>query len=150
MGQRKRPEHLAQKDPFMSTVKLMEKRLCRQAKEMAASIQNRVLGLPCGDTIFGKTCLIVGYGNIAKELAPRQVPLHRQSSTPVSCNACKHCLATNKLHRREASECLRVDMHKLSGLSPTATAENPFSQVGRQGCARHYLELFRSCIFYSK
>lgn len=43
----------------------------RQAKEMASSIQNRVLGLPIGDTIFGKTCLIVGYGNIAKELAPR-------------------------------------------------------------------------------
>lgn len=38
---------------------------------MAASVANRVLGLPIGDTIFGKNCLIVGYGNIAKEVAPR-------------------------------------------------------------------------------
>lgn len=38
---------------------------------MASSLQNRVLGLPIGETIYGKTCLIVGYGNIAKELAPR-------------------------------------------------------------------------------
>ena len=43
----------------------------RQAKELATSVQNRALGVPIGDTLHGKTCLMVGFGNIAKELAPR-------------------------------------------------------------------------------
>ena len=55
---------------------------------MAASLDKRVLGLPIGETIFGKTCLIVGYGNIAKELAPRQVPLHRHGF----CSRLLHCI----------------------------------------------------------
>jgi phosphoglycerate dehydrogenase-like enzyme len=45
--------------------------MSRNAREMAISIRTRRLGLPIGDTLFGKTCLVVGYGNIAKELIPR-------------------------------------------------------------------------------
>ena len=40
---------------------------------MEASIRNRTVGLPLGETIFGKTCLVVGFGNIASELVPRSV-----------------------------------------------------------------------------
>jgi hypothetical protein len=43
----------------------------RHAKEMAVSMRTKRLGLPIGDTLFSKTCLVVGYGNIAKELVPR-------------------------------------------------------------------------------
>jgi phosphoglycerate dehydrogenase-like enzyme len=35
------------------------------------SIQDRQLGVPLGHTLLGKTVLIVGFGNIAKELAVR-------------------------------------------------------------------------------
>lgn len=38
---------------------------------MDRAIQERILGLPIGDTLYGKTCLIMGFGNIARELTPR-------------------------------------------------------------------------------
>lgn len=43
----------------------------RQQKAMQESIQQRKVGVPVGETLFGKTVLIVGFGNIAKELIPR-------------------------------------------------------------------------------
>ncbi|KAK9798534.1 hypothetical protein WJX73_010930 [Symbiochloris irregularis] len=46
----------------------------RQQHEMAASLQNQRLGVPLGETLFGKTVLVVGFGNIAKELVPRLKP----------------------------------------------------------------------------
>ncbi|KAL4434238.1 hypothetical protein ABPG75_000679 [Micractinium tetrahymenae] len=43
----------------------------RQHNAMADSIRQRRLGVPLGQTLLGKTVLIVGFGNIAKELAVR-------------------------------------------------------------------------------
>ncbi len=43
----------------------------RQVHEMAASVRERRIGLPCGETLLGKTALVVGYGGIARELVPR-------------------------------------------------------------------------------
>ena len=43
----------------------------RDQNSMAASIQRQQLGVPLGQTLYGKTVLIVGFGNIAKELIPR-------------------------------------------------------------------------------
>lgn len=42
--------------------------------QMADSIRQRRLGVPVGQTLLGKTVLIVGFGNIAKELAVRLKP----------------------------------------------------------------------------
>ena len=44
----------------------------RQQNAMRASIQHRRVGVPVGETLFNKCVLIVGFGNIAKELIPRQ------------------------------------------------------------------------------
>ncbi|KAK9830334.1 hypothetical protein WJX72_011101 [[Myrmecia] bisecta] len=48
--------------------------LLRDAHGMAESIQQHRLGVPLGQTLFGKTVLIVGFGNIAMELVPRLKP----------------------------------------------------------------------------
>ncbi|KAG6555198.1 hypothetical protein Mapa_003237 [Marchantia paleacea] len=45
--------------------------LLRDQKGMAKSVQEGKLGSPEGRTLFGRKVLIVGYGNIGKELAPR-------------------------------------------------------------------------------
>ena len=47
----------------------------RQQNAMTQSIQLRKVGVPVGETLFGKTVLIVGFGNIAKELIPRYTML---------------------------------------------------------------------------
>ena len=44
----------------------------RQQNAMRDSIQHKRVGVPVGETLFGKSVLIVGFGNIAKELIPRQ------------------------------------------------------------------------------
>jgi len=44
----------------------------RQQNAMRESIQQGRVGVPVGETLFGKSVLIVGFGNIAKELIPRQ------------------------------------------------------------------------------
>ena len=43
----------------------------RSAPSMADSIQQGRVGVPLGQTLFGKRVLIVGFGGIAKELVPR-------------------------------------------------------------------------------
>eukprot|EP00887_Chlorella_sp_A99_P000709 scaffold5.g709.t1 len=43
----------------------------RDTTEMAASIAMRRLGQPLGQTLYGKCVLVVGFGNIAKELIVR-------------------------------------------------------------------------------
>ena len=45
--------------------------LTPQCLPSLCSIRHRRLGVPLGQTLFGKTVLIVGFGNIAKELAVR-------------------------------------------------------------------------------
>ena len=45
--------------------------LLRNLPECSASIQSRRLGEPCGETLYGKRALVVGYGGIAHELIPR-------------------------------------------------------------------------------
>ncbi|XP_024517248.1 uncharacterized protein LOC9662219 [Selaginella moellendorffii] len=45
--------------------------LLRDQKGMDKSVSEKCLGFPTGDTLFGKTVFIVGYGNIGKELAIR-------------------------------------------------------------------------------
>lgn len=51
----------------------------RQQNYMQASIQQRRVGVPIGETLFNKSVLIVGFGNIAKELIPRQDDMHAAS-----------------------------------------------------------------------
>lgn len=43
----------------------------RSAPVMAKSIAEQRVGVPLGQTLFGKTVLIVGFGGIAKELVVR-------------------------------------------------------------------------------
>ncbi|CAN6458387.1 unnamed protein product [Victoria cruziana] len=45
--------------------------LLRKQKEMELAVQQKLLGVPTGETLFGKTVLILGYGNIGFELASR-------------------------------------------------------------------------------
>ncbi|XP_031490572.1 uncharacterized protein LOC116257743 [Nymphaea colorata] len=45
--------------------------LLRRQKEMESAVQQMLLGLPVGETLFGKTVLILGYGNIGVDLASR-------------------------------------------------------------------------------
>ncbi|GJP48776.1 hypothetical protein CLOM_g8057 [Closterium sp. NIES-68] len=45
--------------------------LLRKQKGMQESVQQQRLGQPIGQTIFGKSALIVGYGGIGKALAAR-------------------------------------------------------------------------------
>lgn len=48
--------------------------LLRKQNEMQISIQQRKLGEPIGDTLFGKTIFILGFGNIGIDLARRLKP----------------------------------------------------------------------------
>ncbi|CAM6034593.1 unnamed protein product [Sphagnum compactum] len=48
--------------------------LLRYQKEMAETFEAKRLGGPVGETLYGKTVLILGYGNIGKELANRLRP----------------------------------------------------------------------------
>ncbi|WJX30401.1 hypothetical protein P8452_18945 [Trifolium repens] len=48
--------------------------LLRKQNEMAIAIQQRKLGVPIGDTLFGKTVFILGFGNIGIDLARRLKP----------------------------------------------------------------------------
>ena len=45
--------------------------LLRNINGMATSIATKQLGVPLGEMLYGKTVLIIGFGNIAKELIPR-------------------------------------------------------------------------------
>jgi len=55
----------------------------RQQNSMRESIQQGRVGVPVGETLFGKSVLIVGFGNIAKELIPRQaLPANIGSALP--------------------------------------------------------------------
>lgn len=48
--------------------------LLRDQKGMEKAFQERMLGVPTGETLYGKTVFIVGYGNIGKDLAVRLRP----------------------------------------------------------------------------
>ncbi|XP_010063710.2 hydroxypyruvate reductase isoform X2 [Eucalyptus grandis] len=48
--------------------------LLRKQNEIQTSVNQRKLGEPVGETLFGKTVLIVGYGNIGIDLAKRLRP----------------------------------------------------------------------------
>ncbi|KAM0057125.1 putative hydroxypyruvate reductase [Helianthus debilis subsp. tardiflorus] len=48
--------------------------LLRKQNEMQCSVRLKKLGDPVGDTLFGKTVFILGYGNIGIELAKRLRP----------------------------------------------------------------------------
>ncbi|KAL5993318.1 hypothetical protein ACLOJK_014242 [Asimina triloba] len=48
--------------------------LLKKQKEMEASLKQKRLGEPIGETLFGKTVLIVGLGNIGNDLAKRLRP----------------------------------------------------------------------------
>ena len=49
--------------------------ILRRAPELAQSLATRRLGAPPGRTLTGKTALIMGWGGIARELAPRLAAL---------------------------------------------------------------------------
>ncbi|KAI0493917.1 hypothetical protein KFK09_024044 [Dendrobium nobile] len=48
--------------------------LLRKQKEMEISVKKKILGDPIGETLFGKTVLILGFGAIGFELAKRLRP----------------------------------------------------------------------------
>jgi phosphoglycerate dehydrogenase-like enzyme len=48
--------------------------LLRDVAKMNESLDRRWLGVPAGETLYGKTVLIIGFGNIARELIPRLKP----------------------------------------------------------------------------
>ncbi|ONK55643.1 uncharacterized protein A4U43_UnF610 [Asparagus officinalis] len=48
--------------------------LLRKQKEMEAAVKNKDLGMPTGETLLGKTVLIIGFGAIGVELAKRLRP----------------------------------------------------------------------------
>lgn len=48
--------------------------LLRDQKGMEGSVQRMDLGVPVGQTLFGKTVLIIGFGNIGRALATRLKP----------------------------------------------------------------------------
>lgn len=48
--------------------------LLRDQKGMEKAFKERMLGAPTGETLYGKTVFIVGYGNIGKDLAIRLRP----------------------------------------------------------------------------
>ncbi|CAI0556767.1 unnamed protein product [Linum tenue] len=48
--------------------------LLRKQHELETAVQQKKLGEPIGDTLFGKTVFILGYGNIGIELAKRLKP----------------------------------------------------------------------------
>ena len=52
---------------------LLSLQVLRDQHAMADALQNRRLGHPLGQTLLGKTALLVGFGNIAVELVPRCV-----------------------------------------------------------------------------
>ena len=43
----------------------------RDQRAMSDALQERRLGHPLGQTLLGKTAVLVGFGNIAVELVPR-------------------------------------------------------------------------------
>ena len=43
----------------------------RRAHETQDAFMAGRVGFPTGETLYGKTCLVLGFGNIAKELVPR-------------------------------------------------------------------------------
>jgi hypothetical protein len=47
----------------------------RRLPLMQAAVRERGLGVPTGETLFGKTVLLLGFGGIAKELAVRCGPV---------------------------------------------------------------------------
>ncbi|KAA6423439.1 MAG: D-3-phosphoglycerate dehydrogenase [Trebouxia sp. A1-2] len=58
----------------------------RQQNAMRESIQQGRVGVPVGETLFGKSVLIVGFGNIAKELKPFHVKLMGVRRSPWGTN----------------------------------------------------------------
>ncbi|XP_058090144.1 uncharacterized protein LOC131236753 isoform X2 [Magnolia sinica] len=48
--------------------------LLKKQKEMEAAVKQKRLGEPLGETLFGKTVLIVGFGNIGNDIAKRLWP----------------------------------------------------------------------------
>ena len=56
----------------------------RDQRAMSDALQQRQLGHPLGQTLLGKTAVLVGFGNIAVELVPRCVRVRQNMSTAVS------------------------------------------------------------------
>ncbi|KAL5078449.1 hypothetical protein RYX36_017433 [Vicia faba] len=69
--------------------------LLRKQNELHISIQQRKLGEPITDTIFGKTIFILGFGNIGMDLALRLKPFG------VKVIATKRSWASSAQHRSE-------------------------------------------------
>ncbi|CAJ1958495.1 unnamed protein product [Sphenostylis stenocarpa] len=78
--------------------------LLRKQNELQVSIQQRKLGEPITDTLFGKTIFILGFGNIGMDLAKRLQPFG------VKVIATKRSWASYAQH---ASKLSRNDAHDL-------------------------------------
>lgn len=61
--------------------------LLRDQREMGAAVRARRVGVPLGQSLLGKTALLIGFGNIAKELVPRYGPA-AQSRCQTICTIC--------------------------------------------------------------
>lgn len=70
-------------------------RIVQAKKEMETSVMLKRLGVPCGETLFGKTIFIMGYGNIGVELAKRLRPFDVRILATKRCWSSLQCNARN-------------------------------------------------------
>ncbi|XP_078170034.1 D-isomer specific 2-hydroxyacid dehydrogenase family protein isoform X2 [Carex rostrata] len=90
--------------------------LLRKQKEMDIAVKQRELGVPIGDTLFGKTVFILGFGAIGVELAKRLRPFGVK------------ILATKRKWPSDESSC---DFEEIAGLvDKKGTPENMYEFAG--------------------
>ncbi|KAF3341791.1 formate dehydrogenase [Carex littledalei] len=90
--------------------------LLRKQKEMDIAVKQRELGVPTGDTLFGKTVLILGFGAIGVDLAKRLRPFGVK------------ILATKRKWPSDESSC---DFDEIAGLvDKKGTPENMYEFAG--------------------
>jgi len=73
--------------------------LLRDQKGMEKAFKERMLGVPAGETLYGKTVHIVGYGNIGKDLAVRLRPFGVKI---LATRRCWHSKSTVDLNKQDA------------------------------------------------
>lgn len=95
--------------------------LLKKQKEMEISIKLKILGDPCGGTLYGKTVFIMGYGNIGRELAKRLRPFDvkilatkRSWSSPQSDGSLAQNRSVDDLVDEKGSH---GDIYKFAGMA---------------------------------
>lgn len=90
----------------------------RQQNAMRASIQQRRVGVPVGETLFNKFVLIIGFGNIAKELIPRQgVVCMQRERTAMGKLLMRHATLQKSLHKEMRPSSVMAEVHAAFTMS---------------------------------